>query len=237
MRALLVSYHGMRLDYARDSLAGPLPQPRFDAPFARTPSLFDDGESKLHARDRRIASGVAMHSHAAALGFASSSRSRFSALACVARGARGRRQRVGAAQRTRSSAYLPGIPRRALAEIATLLPRADATPNDRRRLLALQGQALVLAGQDRQGPGVCQPPRRRSEHGPRSTGPRHRAARAKRGPVVEPATPGWPMRWRDRRVPSSKGADDPFHTHWALIAIGTTARARGRLRRSDGRAP
>src|SRR5262245_50401068 len=44
-------------------------------------------------------------------------------------------------------ANLPGHPKRALADIAALLPRVDTNTADRTRLLALQGQALVLSGQ------------------------------------------------------------------------------------------
>jgi hypothetical protein len=48
-------------------------------------------------------------------------------------------------------AYLPGHPKRALAEIAELLPRADAMPAERRRLQALQGQALFELGRVAEG--------------------------------------------------------------------------------------
>jgi len=124
-------------------------------------------------------------------------------------------------------AYLPGHPKRALAEISALLPRTDGVPAERRRLLALRGHALVLAGQIAEAQAFAD----------------HLEAEARTG--VDPLSLPTALlvrsaiQWSigDAGMANALGAqaralvhgvDEPLLVHWALMAVGTTARARGR---------
>ncbi len=124
-------------------------------------------------------------------------------------------------------AYLPGHPKRALAEIATLLPRADNDPADRRRLLALQGQALVASGQIAQAQAFAD----RIEDEAHASGEALGLATALlvrsmiQGSIGDT---GMANSLASQARTTLLGTDEPFFTHWALLQIGTTARARGR---------
>jgi hypothetical protein len=141
--------------------------------------------------------------------------------------ARAAQESEAARRATEIEAYLPGHPKRALAEIATLLPDADAAPADRRHLLALQGHALVLAGQIAQAHAFAD----RLEGEARAGGDPLGHATAL---LVRSAAQGWSG---DAGMANAlaaqartllQGTDEPLLTHWALMAVGTTARARGR---------
>ncbi len=124
-------------------------------------------------------------------------------------------------------AYLPGHPRRALAEIVALLPRADATPNDRRRLLALEGQALVLAGQTAKAQAFAD---RLDDDARTGANPLGRATALLVRSAVQWSIgdAGMANALAGQARTLLHDTDEPFLTHWALMAIGTTARARGR---------
>ena len=124
-------------------------------------------------------------------------------------------------------AYLPGHPKRALAEIATLLPRVDNNLADRRRLLALQGQALVASGQIAQAQAFAD----RIEDEAHASGEPLGLATALlirstiQGSIGDT---GMANSLATQARAMLLGTDEPLLTHWALLQIGSTARARGR---------
>jgi len=124
-------------------------------------------------------------------------------------------------------AYLPGHPKRAMAEIATLLPRVDNNLADRRRLLALQGQALVASGQIAQAQALAD----RIEDEAHASGEPLGLATALlirstiQGSIGDTGMAN-SLAAQARTI--LLGTDETFLTHWALLQIGTTARARGR---------
>jgi diguanylate cyclase (GGDEF)-like protein len=124
-------------------------------------------------------------------------------------------------------AYLPGHPKRALGEIATLLPRVDTHPADRSRLLALQGQALVLSGQIAQAQAFAG---RIEDEAHTNSDPLALAtALLIRGEIqgsIGDAGMANSLAAQARSI--LQGTDEPFLAHWALMEVGTTARARGR---------
>ena len=124
-------------------------------------------------------------------------------------------------------AYVPGHPKRALADIAALLPLADTRPADRRRLVALQGQALVLSGQIAQAQAFAD---RIEDEAHTSSDPLGLATalliRSSIQRTIGDAGMANSLAAQARSI--LQGADEPFHTHGALIEIGSTARARGR---------
>ena len=123
-------------------------------------------------------------------------------------------------------AYLPGHPKRALAELPTLLQRADTSPSQRRVLLAMQAQALVLAGRI----GEAQSFSDRLETEARTNGDSLGLATALlvRSAVQSSIGDAGTANALARQASALlQGADDPFLSNWALMAIGQTARARG----------
>ncbi len=124
-------------------------------------------------------------------------------------------------------AYLLGHPKRALAEIAALLPRADATPADRRRLLALQGHALVLAGQITKAQAFADRIDAEARAGADPLG-RATALLVRSAVQWSIGDAGMANALAGQARTLLQGTDEPFLTHWALMAVGTTARARGR---------
>jgi len=124
-------------------------------------------------------------------------------------------------------AYLPGYPKRALAEIATLLSRPDPTPSDRRHLLALQGHALVLAGQIAQAHALADRLDDETRAGGDPLG-RATALLVRSAAQGSSGDTGMANALAAQARTLLQGTDEPFLTHWALMAVGTTARARGR---------
>jgi diguanylate cyclase (GGDEF)-like protein len=124
-------------------------------------------------------------------------------------------------------AYLPGHPKRALADIAALLPRADTRPDDRRRLLALQGQALVLSGQIAQAQAFAD---RIEDEAHTSSEPLGLATALLIRSAIQGSIgdAGMANSLAAQARSILQGTDEPFLTHWALMEIGSTARARGR---------
>jgi diguanylate cyclase (GGDEF)-like protein len=123
-------------------------------------------------------------------------------------------------------AYLPAYPKRALVEVAFVL-RAGASQSDRRLLLALQGQALVLSGRIAEAQAFSD----RLEGEARTTSDSLLLATALlTRSAVQSAIGDAAMADGFARQAQAllRDADNPFLTHWALMAIGTTARGRGR---------
>jgi diguanylate cyclase (GGDEF)-like protein len=124
-------------------------------------------------------------------------------------------------------AYLPGHPKRALAEIPALLVQADAPPSVRRQLLAMQGQAMVLSGRIAEALAFAD---RHEAEARAGTDPRGLAIAllvrsAVQSSIGDAGTANALARQAENLL---QGTDDAFLTHWALMAAGTTARARGR---------
>jgi diguanylate cyclase (GGDEF)-like protein len=124
-------------------------------------------------------------------------------------------------------ADLPGHPRRALADIAALLPRADTRPDDRRRLLALQGQAFVLSGQIAQAQAFAD---RIEDEAHTSSEPLGLATSLLIRSEIQGSIgdAGMANSLAAQAKSILQGTDEPFLAHWALMEIGSTARARGR---------
>ena len=132
-----------------------------------------------------------------------------------------------AARALEIEAYAAGLPKRALTEIAALLLRADARePAVRRMLLALQGQALVLAGRAPEAQIFADrleaESRATSDPFPLATALLVRSA--VQSSVGDAATASAFARQANVVL---QGTSDAFLTHWASMAIGTTARTRG----------
>ena len=124
-------------------------------------------------------------------------------------------------------AYLPGHPKRAIVEISTLLATQDIAPSTRRALVAMQGQALVLAGRvaDAQSYSDRLEAEARAGSDPLGLATALLVRSAVQSSIGDAATANAFARQAKVLL---EGADDPVLNHWALMAIGTTARARGR---------
>jgi diguanylate cyclase (GGDEF)-like protein len=123
-------------------------------------------------------------------------------------------------------AYLPGHPRRALVEIPVLLPRADAEASTRRQLMAMQAQALVLAGRIAEAQAYSDRLETEARTGSDPLGVA--IALLARGAVQSRiGDSGTANGYAHQANALLQGTDEPFLRHQALMAVGTTARARG----------
>jgi diguanylate cyclase (GGDEF)-like protein len=134
---------------------------------------------------------------------------------------------------TEIEAYLPAHPRRALVEIPPLLAAADTAPSTKRQLLAMQGQAFVLSGRVPEAQAFSD----RIEGEARTTSDPLGLATAL---LVRSAVQssigdaGTANAFAHQANALLQGTEEPFLTHWSLMAIGTTARARGRREEAMG---
>ncbi len=123
--------------------------------------------------------------------------------------------------------YASGHPKRAVLELAELVPRAGVgKASDRLLVRALLGQALVLAGRATEALALAG--EMEDEALTTSDSPSLAAALLVRSSVQ--STTGDTAKANalaKRAFGLMHGAADPFLTHWALMAIGTTARGRG----------
>jgi len=130
-------------------------------------------------------------------------------------------------------AYLPGHPKRALAELPSLLERADATASQRRLLLALQAQALVQAGRiaEAQAFSDALETDARTNSDPLGLATALLVRSAVQSSIGDAGTANGFARQANALL---QGTDDAFLAHWALMAIGQTARARGHREEAMG---
>jgi diguanylate cyclase (GGDEF)-like protein len=123
--------------------------------------------------------------------------------------------------------YASGHPKRAVAELAALLPKAGADgAADRLLVRALLGQSLVMAGRTTEALGLANELEAESPAG--SPSPSLGTALLVRS-SAQSATGDTAKAnaLAKRAYEMLQSGADPFLTHWALMAIGTTARGRG----------
>jgi diguanylate cyclase (GGDEF)-like protein len=122
---------------------------------------------------------------------------------------------------------LNGFPQRTLAELHTLLPRADAAPaGERRYVYALYGQAQVLAGNTADAANLAD---RLADEAGRTRDPATMANALLIRATIESST-GDAARSaalaREAEELVARSAD-PYLRYWAALAVGTSARTRG----------
>jgi len=124
-------------------------------------------------------------------------------------------------------AYLPGHPKRALVEIPALLASQDAASSTHRQLIAMQGQALVLAGRVAEAHAFADRLEAEARAGPDpfALATALLVRSALQSAIGDARTANAFARQANALV---QGTDDRYLRHWALMAIGTTARAWGR---------
>jgi tetratricopeptide (TPR) repeat protein len=157
----------------------------------------------------------------------------FALLSAMPGPATGAADAESARRATEIEAYLPAHPRRALIEIPPLLAAADTAPATQRQLLAMQGQAFVLSGRivDAQVLSDRLESEARVTSDPRGLATALLVRSAVQSSIGDAGTAN---AFAHQASALLQGTDDPFLTHWALMAIGTTARARGRREESMG---
>ena len=124
-------------------------------------------------------------------------------------------------------AYLPGHPKRALVEIPTLLASPDIAASTRRQVIAMQGQARVLGGRIAEAHAVDDRLEAEARVGPDPLGLATAllVRSALQSAIGDARTANAFARQANALV---QGTEDRYLRHWALLAIGTTARAWGR---------
>jgi hypothetical protein len=129
-------------------------------------------------------------------------------------------------------AYLPGHPKRALVEIPPLLASQDVAASTRRQLIAMQGQALVLAGRIAEAHAFADRLEAEARVGPDPLGLATAllVRSALQSSIGDARTANAFARQANALV---QGTEDRFLRHWALLAIGTTARAWGRAMKRE----
>ncbi len=124
-------------------------------------------------------------------------------------------------------AALNGFPQRTLAELVTLLPRADAAPaRERRYVYAIYGQARVLSGDTADAAELAD---RLADEANRAHDPAGSAAALLIRSAIESSS-GDAARStalaREAHELAAKSGDD-YLRYWAALALGTSARMRG----------
>ena len=124
-------------------------------------------------------------------------------------------------------ATLNGFPQRALTELVTLLPRADAAPaRERRYVYAIYGQARVLAGNTADAADLAD---RLADEAGGTPDPGSLATALLIRSTIESST-GDAARStalaREARELAAKSGDE-YLRYWAALALGTSARTRG----------
>ena len=124
-------------------------------------------------------------------------------------------------------AYLPGYPKRALVEIPTLLASQVVAASTRGQLIAMQGHALVLAGRVAEAHAFADRLEAEARAGadPLTLATALLVRSALQSAIGDARTANAFARQANALV---QGTDDRYLRHWALMAIGTTARAWGR---------
>jgi diguanylate cyclase (GGDEF)-like protein len=124
-------------------------------------------------------------------------------------------------------ASLNGYPQRTLAELATLLPRADAAPAaERRYVYALYGQARVLTGN---APDAAELADRLADESARAHDPGAQAAALLIRSAIESSTgdAGKSVALAREARELAVKSGDAYLKYWAALALGTAARTRG----------
>ncbi len=121
-------------------------------------------------------------------------------------------------------ANLNGFPQRTVAELVTLLPRAElATPDERRYVSSIYGQALVAAGRIGDAAALAGT---LSEAATRRPDSQDEAAALLIRSAIELST-GDTAKSMILAREARELATDPYLRYWAALTLGTMARARG----------
>ena len=124
-------------------------------------------------------------------------------------------------------AALQGFPQRTLAELVTLLPRADAAPfGERRYVYAIYGQARVLAGNTADAADLAD---RLADEGGKTHDPASLATALLIRSTIESSTGDAAKSMalaREAHEDAAKSSDE-YPRYWAALALGTSARTRG----------